>query len=52
VAAGEEGHEDPLEHRVLADDHPPDLVEDGLGGPPGVDRVVDRVRAPTRRGVG
>ena len=42
VAAGEEGDEHPLEHRVLADDHPADLVQDGLGGPPRVDRVVTR----------
>ena len=36
VAAGEEGDEHALEHRVLADDDAPDLVEDGLGGLPGV----------------
>ena len=49
MAAGEEGDEHPLEHRVLADDDPPDLVEDGLGGLPGVDHVVDPVAARARR---
>ena len=39
VAAREQGDEHPLEHRVLADDDPPDLVEDGLGGPARVDGV-------------
>ena len=32
VAAREERDEDPLEHLVLADDDPADLVEDGLAG--------------------
>ena len=32
VAAGEQGDEHALEHRVLADDHAPDLEQDGLGG--------------------
>ena len=33
VAAGEQADEHPLEHRVLADDHPLDLVERLLQGP-------------------
>ena len=37
VAAGEQRDEDPLEHRVLADDHAPDLVEDGLAGRPPIE---------------
>ena len=43
VAAGEKGDEHPLEHRVLADDHASDLVEHRLGGPAGIDRLVERV---------
>jgi hypothetical protein len=39
VAAGQEADEDPLEHRVLADDDPPDLEQDRLGGGTGVGRV-------------
>ena len=31
MAAGEETDEDPLQHRVLADDDAADLEEDGLG---------------------
>jgi len=38
VPAREEGDEDPLEHRVLADDDPADLVEDGFGRLAGVGR--------------
>ena len=30
VAAGQQADEDPLEHRVLADDDPPDLEQDRL----------------------
>jgi len=43
VAAGEKRDEHPLEHCVLADDHPPDLVEDGFGRLPSVDGFVDPV---------
>ena len=39
VAAGQEADEDPLEHRVLADDDPPDLEQDGLGGGARVGRI-------------
>jgi len=43
VTAREQGDEHPLEHRVLAHDHPADLVQDGLGGSPRVDGVVHAV---------
>jgi hypothetical protein len=36
VAAGEQRDEDPLEHLVLADDDPPDLVQDRLARQPAV----------------
>ena len=39
MAAGEQRHEHPLEHLVLADDDAPDLEQDGLGGEPGVEGV-------------
>ena len=42
VAAGEQRDEDPLEHRVLADDDAPDLEQDGLARRA---RVGGRLRA-------
>ena len=39
VAAGEQRHEHALEHRVLADDDAPDLVQHGLGGRARVERL-------------
>ena len=39
MAAGQEADQDPLEHRVLADDHAPDLEQDRLGGGARVGRV-------------
>jgi hypothetical protein len=39
VAAGQQADEDPLEHRVLADDHATDLEQDGFGGLARVGRV-------------
>src|SRR4051794_36374979 len=51
MAARQQGDEDPLEHGVLADDDPADLVQDRLGGLPGVDEAVDAV-ARGLRGAG
>ena len=52
VAAGQEADEHPLEHRVLADDDPPDLEQDRLRGRPGVGRVGQGAQVAARGVVG
>ena len=51
VAARQQADEDPLEHRVLADDDPPDLEQDGLGGGPRIGRVGEGAEVGAAVGV-
>ena len=50
VAAGQQADEDPLEHRVLADDDSPDLEHDRFGGGARVGRVGEGAQVGAGRG--
>ena len=50
MATGQKADEDPLEHRVLADDDASDLEQDGLGRRPRIGRIREGARRSRRRG--